>query len=169
MPAGDWRTINRDLAATRYSPLNQIDANNVATMTEAWRYELGGSSTAVPIVIDGTMYLPSYDRVVALDGATGQEIWSYTISRLPDDERPATASTRGVSYWPGEPYHDTWGEGWRNRSGTNMWAFAAPVSMTRTAAASVRACLVSDRLGPSSLRWIRIAARFSGNPCWDSI
>jgi quinoprotein glucose dehydrogenase len=97
MPAGDWQTINRDLAATRYSPLNQIDANNVATMTEAWRYELGSNSTAVPIVIDGTMYVPSFDRVIALDGASGREVWSFAIPRPSGDEQPATASTRGVA------------------------------------------------------------------------
>lgn len=220
MPAGDWHTINRDLAATRYSPLNQIDAHNVATMTEAWRYVLGGNSTAVPIVVDGTMYLPGGPRVVALDGASGREIWSYDIPAQPDADRPATASTRGVGFWPGnprtaprivfmsnsrliavdaatgepvrgfgndgivdvgvpyrgtptvygntliiganvnevpqgpagnprafdartgeklwefqtvprpgEPYNETWGDGWEDRSGTNMWAFMAPVDV----------------------------------------
>src|SRR5690606_40934889 len=32
---------------------------------------------------------------------------------------------------PGEPFNETWGDGWENRSGTNMWAFAAPVDAAR--------------------------------------
>jgi glucose dehydrogenase len=61
----DWPAINRDAAATRYSPLTEIHTGNVGGLAEAWTYELGGNSTAVPIVVDGRMYLPSGDRVVA--------------------------------------------------------------------------------------------------------
>ncbi len=32
---------------------------------------------------------------------------------------------------PGEPFNDTWGDGWKDRSGANMWAFAAPVDVER--------------------------------------
>jgi hypothetical protein len=38
--AGDWPMFNRDLAATRYSPLTQINAKNVAKLTRAWSYKL---------------------------------------------------------------------------------------------------------------------------------
>jgi len=31
----------------------------------------------------------------------------------------------------GEPYNDTWGNGWENRGGTNMWGFAAPIDAQR--------------------------------------
>src|SRR3954463_14171815 len=80
----DWPTYNRDLAGTRYSPLTQIDTTNVATLREAWTYRLrpepGRSVAAVdkparsleifqevtPIVVNGVMYLPSGNRVVAL-------------------------------------------------------------------------------------------------------
>ena len=41
------------------------------------------------------MYLPASARVVALDAATGKEVWSYTVA----NGRP---STRGVAYWPGD-------------------------------------------------------------------
>jgi glucose dehydrogenase len=56
---GDWPLINRDLRANRFSPLTEITAANVATLTSSWTYQLGGNSTAVPIVVAGIMYLPS--------------------------------------------------------------------------------------------------------------
>ncbi len=241
---GDWPLINRDLDANRYSPLTEITAANVATLAPSWTYQLGGNSTAVPIVVGGTMYLPSRDRVVALDGDSGALVWEYVLPAPPSSPTSAaaprgaggggpggggpggggpggggpTASTRGVSYWPGdgnapprilfmsranlialdaatgtpaagfgtngvvdvgipyggtptifenvaiigaasgevpqgpagnprafdvrtgaklwefqtvprpgEPFNETWGDGWESRGGTNMWAFAAPV------------------------------------------
>jgi quinoprotein glucose dehydrogenase len=232
VPAGDWPRINRDPAATRYSPLDQINASNVGNLQPSWTYQLGGNSTAVPIVVDGVMYLPSRDRVVALDADTGAEVWAFALPAPPTDSAtppppgpgggPPTASTRGVSYWPGdgsrpprilfmsranlfaldaatgqpvtgfgtngaidvgvpyggtptvyrnvaiigaasgevpqgpagnprgfdiltgaklwefqtvprpgEPFNETWGDGWENRGGTNMWAFAAPIDEQR--------------------------------------
>jgi quinoprotein glucose dehydrogenase len=113
-PDGDWPTYNRDLAGTRYSPLTQINTNNVATLAPAWSYRLrpepGKSVPAVdkpassfeifqevtPIVVNGVMYLPSGNRVVALEPETGKEIWRY---ELPE----GLASFRGVAYWPGDP------------------------------------------------------------------
>jgi quinoprotein glucose dehydrogenase len=226
IPDGDWRTINRDLAATRYSPLTEINRGNVAQLGEAWNYPLRGSNTAVPLVIDSTMYVPVGNRVVALDADTGQEKWVYTIPNAPPAPgaaanaapQPRNASGRGVGYWagdastparilvmagtsmlaldaatgqpvpsfgtggmidvgvsyggtptiagdiavigaatlenpigvPGNPrafdvrtgrklwefqtvpqagqrFNETWGNGWKGRSGTNMWAFSAPV------------------------------------------
>src|SRR6187549_2456622 len=79
IPDGDWRTINRDLASTRFSPLAEIDRSNVARLTEAWSYPFRSFTTAVPIVIDGTMYIPAGSRIVALDADSGQEKWVYTI------------------------------------------------------------------------------------------
>jgi quinoprotein glucose dehydrogenase len=100
--AGDWPMYNRDLNGTRYSPLNQINAGNVATLKQAWEYKLGpkpggitGGWESTPIVVDGVMYMPAGDsNVVALDAATGKEMWKYSISN-------GEPSRRGVSYWPG--------------------------------------------------------------------
>jgi len=77
---GDWPTINRDLAATRYSPLTQINASNVSSLKEAWTYKLGGGGTSVPIVVNGVMFVSSGPQIVALDADTGKEIWT---SRVP--------------------------------------------------------------------------------------
>src|SRR5262245_6779029 len=109
-----WPTYNRDLAGTRYSRLTQINTNNVSTLAQAWSYRLrpepGRSVPAIdkpassfelfqqvtPIVVNGVMYLPSGNRVVALEPETGKEIWRY---ELPE----GLASFRGVAYWPGDP------------------------------------------------------------------
>jgi quinoprotein glucose dehydrogenase len=101
IPDGDWRTINRDLAATRYSPLADVNRSNVSKLALAWSYPMRGYNTASPLVIDGVMYVPAGSRVVALDADTGNEIWAYAEPAHPD--RPFDRiSTRGVGYWPGD-------------------------------------------------------------------
>ena len=100
---GDWPSYNRDLAGTRYSPLTEINTENVHELREAWSYELGrngttgdlgGGSQFVPLVIDGIMYLAGADRVAALEADTGEEIWRYEM-RVPP-------SRRGLAWRPGD-------------------------------------------------------------------
>lgn len=107
--AADWPMYNRDLAGTRYSPLTQINRSNVAKLTQAWRYRLQPEGRALtssspaeifqeitPIVVNGIMYTPAGNRVVALDPETGKEIWRYEL-------QTSQASQRGLAYWPGDP------------------------------------------------------------------
>jgi quinoprotein glucose dehydrogenase len=104
-PPGDWPSYDHDPASTRYSTLKQINTQNVATLKSAWTFSLrgetapprfgGGGSEETPIVINGIMYITASARVVALDAASGKEVWSYTVSG-------ARPSTRGVAYWPGD-------------------------------------------------------------------
>jgi glucose dehydrogenase len=102
--AGDWPSYNRDLSSTRYSALKQINAGNVSKLAPAWSYKMrpdanspaaGTLNEVTPIVVNGVMYLPAGNRVVALDADTGAEIWRYELGN-------AIASQRGVSYWPGD-------------------------------------------------------------------
>lgn len=109
-PAGDWPMYSRDLAGTRFSPLTQIDTRNVRRLTQAWSVPIArgvddasdapgaaGNPQATPIVVDGVMYLPVRgNEVLALDAATGQEIWRHTLAW------PLSTTARGVAYWPGE-------------------------------------------------------------------
>ena len=101
---GDWPVYNHDLAGTRYSPLAQINTSNVARLKQVWSFSLqatggrggrGPGSEATPIVVNGVMYLPAGNRVVALEPETGKPIWSYAV----DGRGP---SRRGVAYWPGD-------------------------------------------------------------------
>jgi quinoprotein glucose dehydrogenase len=104
LAAGDWPSYNRDLAGTRFSPLDQIDASNVAELKQAWVYPLGrntttgsltGGSETTPLVIAGTLFVTAADRVVALTADTGQELWRYVLDR-------GSPSRRGLAYWPGD-------------------------------------------------------------------
>lgn len=105
----DWPMYRHDLAGTGYSPLKQIDATNVTKLTLGWTYHLQGdvppvstatgaptalNSQATPIVVNGRMYLPAANRVVALDPQTGREIWRYSVTG-------GAPSQRGVAYWSG--------------------------------------------------------------------
>ncbi|HXT28425.1 MAG TPA: PQQ-binding-like beta-propeller repeat protein, partial [Vicinamibacterales bacterium] len=228
--------------------MTEITTANVANLAPSWTHQLGGNSSAVPIVVAGVMYLPSRDRVIALDGDSGSLVWEYVLPAPPPPPEGAarpqgagagggagggggpggggprgpTASTRGVSYWSGdgarpprilfmsganlialdaatgtpaagfgsngavnvgvsyggtptvfenvaiigaasgevpqgppgnprafdvrtgaklwefqtvpragEPFNDTWGNGWEGRGGTNMWGFATPIDAAR--------------------------------------
>src|SRR2546422_11351200 len=78
--AQEWPTYNRDLAGTRYSPLNQINTRNVSTLVQAWVYrpsDSGGRASAgrTPLVVDGGMYLTAGNPVVALQPVNGKEGW----------------------------------------------------------------------------------------------
>ena len=106
IPAGDWRTINRDAAATRYSPLTQINTGNVAQLRQAWTFPMTGGGSSVPLVVDGVMYVASGRRVVAVDADTGQEVWAHTMAGAagppvatdepqPGDAPPAAPAGRG--------------------------------------------------------------------------
>ncbi len=96
--ANDHMTTNNVLMygmgtnAQRYSPLNQVNADNVFKLTPAWTFSFGDEKQrgqeSQAIVHDGVIYVTgSYSRMFALDAKTGRRLWSYS-HRLPDDIRP---------------------------------------------------------------------------------
>jgi len=92
----DWPMYRGDHAGTGYSPLAAINRANVAKLVQAWKYPLQATnSQATPIVVNGVMYAPAQNRVVALEAETGKEIWQRPISG-------SQPSRRGVAYWPGD-------------------------------------------------------------------
>ena len=76
---GDWLNWRRTLDGWGYSPLDQIDRDNVDQLQLAWGWQLGpGLSQAAPLVHDGVMFIPSPRNVVqAVDAVTGDRIWEY--------------------------------------------------------------------------------------------
>ena len=110
---GEWHAYAADKGATKYSPLDQIDASNVDRLRIAWSRptvdqsildvvpDLGFSNAnrATPLMIDGVLYAPNAVGLVeAWDPATGETIW---VQR-PDEEMPAGyrgAGHRGIAYW----------------------------------------------------------------------
>ena len=75
----DWLNWRRTLDGWGYSPLNQIDRENVDQLQLVWGWQLGpGLSQAAPLVHDGVMFIPSPRNIVqAVDAATGDRIWEY--------------------------------------------------------------------------------------------
>lgn len=77
---GDWMMWRRTLDGWGYSPLNQINRNNVGQLRMVWTrgMQVGGSNEATPLVYDGVMYLPNTgDNIVALDARNGDLIWNH--------------------------------------------------------------------------------------------
>ncbi len=105
---GEWITWGADLGNTRYSALDQINAQNVNQLEIAWRWRASDVAgrpdpnwKATPLVVDGVMYVPhGGTRVSAIDPSTGATLWTYE----PDPYRkPSTrafsGSSRAVSWW----------------------------------------------------------------------
>jgi quinoprotein glucose dehydrogenase len=109
-PDGDWRSYGRDPGGGRFSGLVEIDRSNVARLRRAWTYHTGDKEPradarptafeTTPLAVDGTLYLSTPSgRVVALDGDTGREVWTFDPPLRPGRSAPARGPQRGVSYW----------------------------------------------------------------------
>lgn len=109
-PDSEWRMLGRDLAYTRYSPLDQINADNVGRLEVAWRWKQDNYgprpeyyAQPVPIYVGGMLYSTAGTRrsAMAIEPETGETMWTYRP--VEDEERWATAprrnSGRGVSFW----------------------------------------------------------------------
>jgi PQQ-dependent dehydrogenase (methanol/ethanol family) len=85
----NWLMWRRTLDSWGYSPLDQINRNNVAQLRMVWTRGMadGRSQESTPLVYDGVMYLPnSGDYIQALDARTGDFIWDYQ-RKIPEGGR----------------------------------------------------------------------------------
>ena len=82
----DWLMWRRTLDSWGYSPLDEIDRNNVGNLQLAWSRGLNtGSQQGTPLVYDGVMYMPNpNDTIQAIDSVTGDLFWEYRRP-IPDD------------------------------------------------------------------------------------
>src|SRR5580704_2508733 len=81
---GDWLNWRRTDNAWGYSPLEQINRQNVSQLQLVWSWEMHdtGANEATPLVHDGVMYLPNPGGIIqALDAATGDLLWEYRPQR----------------------------------------------------------------------------------------
>jgi quinoprotein glucose dehydrogenase len=97
-PSREWQVYGGNPEGTRYSPLNQINRSNVGRLKVAWTYDAsaaggrGGLQTN-PIVVNGVLYANTPGgRVIALEGASGKEIWSW-------DSKNSSQRVRGMTWW----------------------------------------------------------------------
>src|SRR2546421_1943848 len=104
--AGEWPVYAGDLASTKYSPLSQINRDNVRNLQVAWTWESPdnaltiahptlkpGPNESTPLMIGGVLYTPtSLNQVAAIDAVTGKTLWLY-------DPKDYGGVHRGVAYW----------------------------------------------------------------------
>ena len=98
-----------DLRGSKYSPLDQINADNFNKLEVAWRFKtdnLGprpeNKLEGTPIMVKGVVYATAGTRraIVALDAKTGEEKWVYSMDEGKRALRsPRALSGRGLSYW----------------------------------------------------------------------
>ena len=108
-PVGEWRTYGGDLRSTRYSPLDQITADNFSDLEVAWRFKTDAMGPrpefnfqATPLMVAGVLYMTAGTRraAVALDAATGEMLWMHSENEGPRGEAaPRQLSGRGLAYW----------------------------------------------------------------------
>ena len=113
--SGQWRSVGGDPAFTRYSPLDQINKNNVKTLKIAWRQagydpalktafpelRVSGNYRSTPIMVDGVLYAPNAVGLVRAFGPGSGEIRWEQAPFAQTIEEVSRPSPRGVDYWKG--------------------------------------------------------------------
>jgi len=109
---GEWANYGNDPGGMRYSPLKQINVENVKNLKQVWSYQTGELKTyegtdiaskaafeATPIMVNGVLYFSTpTNRIIAINAATGKELWVYNSNvDLRGDYSEVTS--RGVSKW----------------------------------------------------------------------
>jgi quinohemoprotein ethanol dehydrogenase len=105
----NWLTHGGTYAEQRFSPLDQINRENVAGMRLAWFYDLDTNrgQEATPLVVDGVMYTSTaWSKVVALDAATGTLLWQFDPKVPPEKAFSGCCDVvnRGVAFYDGKIY-----------------------------------------------------------------
>jgi quinoprotein glucose dehydrogenase len=106
--AARWEHYGGGRHGMQYSSLSQISRDNVDALEEVWRYRTGElgeghrepfAFQANPILVEGRLYLPTGSAIViALDPATGKEIWRHD-PKIDRNKPHAEIANRGVSSW----------------------------------------------------------------------
>ncbi len=117
---GDWVRYGGDSGMTRYAPLDQINASNVARLQVAWQrpgvdptisakapqFSYSGNFRATPLMIDGVLYSPNgIGLVEAFHPATGKTIWIQEPFADEANQGLRGDSARGVAYWTDAATH----------------------------------------------------------------
>lgn len=109
---GEWLSHGRTYAEQRFSPLKQIDASNVKSLGLAWYMDLDNTRglEATPLFHDGVIYTSmSWSRVIAVDAASGKELWRYDpeVAKVKARTSCCDAVNRGVALWGDKVYVGT--------------------------------------------------------------
>ena len=103
-PKGEWLNHGRTYKEQRYSPLTDINKNNVNELDLAWsfKFETARGMEATPILHDGVLYVSTgWSHVHAIDARSGDELWHYD-AKVPKSQLAKTCCgpvNRGVAIW----------------------------------------------------------------------
>src|SRR5229473_6718992 len=107
----EWTYYGHDAGGMRYSPLTQINRQNVSTLKVAWTFHTGDISDghgdrkrsgfeSTPLVVDGTLYLTTpFNRVIALNPETGEQRWAFDPKIELGGDYGDGLVNRGVATW----------------------------------------------------------------------
>ncbi len=109
---GEWLTYGRDYSEQRFSPLTQVDADNVSKLGLAWFADLDTArgQEATPLMHDGVLYISTaWSKVLAYDAATGKQLWAYDpkVPRETLVRACCDAVNRGVALYGDKVYVGT--------------------------------------------------------------
>ncbi len=108
----NWLAHGRTYAEQRFSPLDDISTENVADLSLAFVVDLDTNrgQEATPIVVDGVMYFSTaWSKVMAVDAASGDLIWSYDprVDGAKGAHACCDVVNRGVAVWEGKVFVGT--------------------------------------------------------------
>ena len=114
--AGEWPNFGRDPGGSQYSPLDEINRENVGRLERAWvhhsgdyaegPFRIGSTQQAVPLMANGLVYFCTpFNRVFGVDAESGEEVWVFDAhaaltgneAERAGERGPSTC--RGVAYW----------------------------------------------------------------------
>ncbi len=100
----EWGIYRGHSTGIQYSELDQINTANVQKLEKAWEYHhgnpVGPGMYANPIIIDGLLYFTTPEvNAVALNAATGEEVWVFKPNKYINEARPFRGRNRGLAYW----------------------------------------------------------------------
>jgi len=95
----------------RYSPLNQINKSNLKRLVPVWNLSLDNNwgEQAQPLVYNGVMYVTNARATVAIDVATGKQVWKHNLEWPPETPRVVCCgvSNKGAAILNGKVYRTT--------------------------------------------------------------
>lgn len=103
-PYTTWSSYGGSPQGAQYSALSQINRTNVSKLQVAWTYKTGDDRkySFNPLIVNGTMYVLAKDNtIVALDAATGKQLWAH-----PTDAKTTLLTNRGINYWESPDHSD---------------------------------------------------------------
>ena len=105
--AGNWLMIRRTYDGWGYSPLNQINVQNVSKLRPVWSFATGEARVheSAPIVNNGVMFVSTpNNQVIAIDAKTGNVLWRYRRPR-PEGASVPHDTNRGVALYADKVYY----------------------------------------------------------------